>query len=150
MTAADRLRALAEAATPGPWVRGWWTGQAESNCECDRKGPLLGKRPQNDYPGAGPYHFHESDFHEDEHQISGLAPSCEEVAGNYDYEEGGIIKSADAAYIAALHPAVALAIADLIEQVEALGDPMAVAGGCWWHAGDALDAALAHLEELLP
>lgn len=148
MTAADRLRALAEAATPGPWVRGWWTAQVESMCECDRKGRLIGKRPQNDYPGAGPYHIHESDFYEDEHQISGLAPSCEEVAGNYGYEEGGIIKSADAAYIAALHPAVTLAIADLIDAAADLRS-----GYVTDHTSPewaALLTAFAHLEELLP
>lgn len=27
MTTIDQLRELEAAATPGPWVRGWWTGQ---------------------------------------------------------------------------------------------------------------------------
>ena len=101
----DELERLAAAATPGPWLRGWWSAQAEEMCQCEQKGPLLGKRPQQQYHGAGPFHVHESDFFPDDHVISGPAPACESIAGNYDYESGGIVAEADAAYIAALDPA---------------------------------------------
>lgn len=110
-----RLRRLAEEATPGPWVRGWWSAQVESKCNCAHKGALLGKRLQAEYPGAGPFHVHESDFFPDEHRISGQPPECAQVAGNYDYEAGGIVDEANAAYIAALSPSVVLRLAAIVE-----------------------------------
>lgn len=103
MTTPDTLahiEAVLAAATEGPWLRGWWSAQAESKCICADKGELLGKRPQTIYPGAGPFHVHATDFFEDEHRLSGPAPACLSVAGNYDYEEGGIVRDADATFIA--------------------------------------------------
>lgn len=106
MSAVDRdlLRKLEAAATPGPWVRGWYSGQAEGKCPCDRKGPLLAKVPQTQYPGDGPFHVHETDFFEDDHAITG-PDLLEQVAGNYDYEQGGIVSRADADLIVALRNA---------------------------------------------
>jgi hypothetical protein len=115
--ARETLRRLAEQATKGPWVQGWWTGQAESMCDCSRKGKLIAKVPQTQYPGSGPFHVHETDFIEDEHALSSATP-MDRVAGNYDYEEGGIINAHDAAYIAAANPAVVLALLDAL--VEAI------------------------------
>lgn len=94
------VAAVLAAATEGPWLRGWWSAQSESKCICADKGELLGKRPQTIYPGAGPFHVHATDFFEDEHRLSGPAPACLSVAGNYDYEEGGIVRDADATFIA--------------------------------------------------
>lgn len=105
MTTPDTLahiEAVLTAATEGPWLRGWWSAQAESKCICADKGELLGKRPQTIYPGAGPFHVHATDFFEDEHRLSGPAPACLSVAGNYDYEEGGIVLERDARAIVAM------------------------------------------------
>lgn len=110
-----RSRELAEQATPGPWLRGTWGAQAERMCDCAAKGALLGKRKQNEYPGAGPFHVHETDFYPDEHRLSGPAPECVSVADNYDYEEGGIVEERDAAYIAFHDPALIKAYADVVE-----------------------------------
>jgi hypothetical protein len=115
--ARETLRRLAEQATKGPWVQGWWTGQAESMCDCSRKGKLIAKVPQTQYPGSGPFHVHETDFIEDEHALSSATP-MDRVAGNYDYEEGGIINAHDAAYIAAANPAVVLALLDALDARE--------------------------------
>ena len=112
-TRLDEIRERVEAATPGPWLRGWWMAQAESMCDCSTKGPLLGKRPQKQYPGAGPFHVHATDFFEDEHQISGPAPECEPVAGNYGYEEGGIIAGSDSAFIAAAREDIPFLLAEV-------------------------------------
>jgi hypothetical protein len=94
-------QARCDAATEGPWLRGWWGGQAEAKCRCSTKGDLLAQTPQTDYPGAGPYHRHVGDFHADAHRISSSAEAgCLDVAGTYDYEVGGILDPADAEFIA--------------------------------------------------
>ena len=92
----DSIRARIAAATEGPWVRGWWSGQLPNNRfhdDCAERGPLLGTL-------KGGYHVHPGDFFEDAHQLSMGIPPFDTVAGNYDYEAGGIVKDADAAFIA--------------------------------------------------
>lgn len=103
MTAADRLRALAAAATPGPWFACSW----------------------------------------DAIVVEGEHHPNRDIAR--------LTRAQDAAYIAALDPGVALAIADLIEasgRVELIVND-ADYGGPFGEVGDLSDA-LAHLEELLP
>ena len=90
------IKERADAATPGPWVRGWWSGQLPGNkfhADCKERGPLLGTLP-------GGYHVHPDDFYEDAHHLSMGAAPFTTVAGNYDYEAGGILSDPDAAFIA--------------------------------------------------
>lgn len=149
MTTPDTLahiEAVLAAATEGPWLRGWWSAQAESKCICADKGELLGKRPQTIYPGAGPFHVHATDFFEDEHRLSGPAPACLSVAGNYDYEEGGIVRDADATFIAFARNTYPEALAVVRAATEVM-NRYSEQGHCddsaSWAGFDRLDRALA-------
>ena len=106
MTAADDLRALSAAATPGPWEAGdvWsWAGcgfmglGADECTLCARMGDPVwtGKADINGKRMHAHKHRNPHPYAVD-HRISG--PNGE-VAGNYDYEEGGIIDPADLALI---------------------------------------------------
>ncbi len=75
-TAADKLRELAEGATPGPW--GWKPANP------NKLGPL--------------------------HDASLTGPSCHLTSGDDVWIR-------DAVYIAAMHPLVGLALADLLDDV---------------------------------
>ena len=55
---------------------------------------------------------------EDPHEIIQAAAPHAQIAGNYDYEEGGIVNPQDAAYIAAASPDVVLALITKIEVLE--------------------------------
>jgi hypothetical protein len=107
----DDLLALAEKATPGPWGLGWWTGQEPNNRyhNCDSMGALVGWLTGG-ADGKSRYHVHERDLIEDEHAISRMVEPFTRIAGNYDYEVGGIVEPDDARYIAAVHPEVVKAL----------------------------------------
>jgi hypothetical protein len=95
---ASRLQAIQERlerATPQPWVRGWWGG---ADGEPDR-------------------------FFSSAHTISRGEPPYTEVAGNYDYEEGGIIRDEDAEFIAHAPSDIRA----LLEEVQRLRDGLAQA-----------------------
>lgn len=98
------LRTLAEAATPGPWAD---KGVSRS-CMLDHK------------HAAGKCIYDNVTFYEDDHVITQAVAPFTEVAGNYDYEEGGIIKRADQLYIAACSPDVVLALLDALERKDNL------------------------------
>ena len=124
VSAADELRALTDAATPGPWEAGdvWlWAGcgfmglGADECTLCARMGDPVwtGKADINGKRMHAHKHRNPHPYAVD-HRISG--PNGE-VAGNYDYGEGGIIDPADLALIVWLvnH---ARALADLIEYAD--------------------------------
>lgn len=148
MTAADDLRALSAAATPGPWEAGdvyqmagcGFVGRGDDECVlCEWGEPVW--RGTTDINGKR-MHAHR---HRDptpyaiDHRISSAAGL---VAGNYDYEEGGIMDPADLALIVWLRNH-ADALADLIDWAN--GAPHhdgcnLVIGGCSCGRDDALAA----------
>jgi hypothetical protein len=95
-----RLRALAEAATPGPWRM----GTPGSRC----------KLPHFPH-GRGECAYTFDGYDDDPTSISmdvdygsdDIVVNNGLVAGQWDYEEGGIVHAADAAYIAAVRPVYA-------------------------------------------
>lgn len=105
----DALEALAKAATPGPWRRGYSSGR----CVVDHNNGRGGghDRGQCDHRYVG--------WIDDEHHIS-RDPGYEavgapyilrqDVCGNFDYEEGGVIEPKDAVFIAAADPSTVLAL----------------------------------------
>ena len=98
------LRTLAEAATPGPW---------------SDKGVTRSCTLKHTH-GKGECIYNNVIFYEDDHGITQAVAPFAEVAGNYDYEEGGIIKKADQLYIAACSPDVVLALLDALERKDRL------------------------------
>lgn len=106
----DELKKLAEAATPGPWFCGHWTDRCRAKHE--HHGPRAGC-------------IYEPTRHEDNepaHDIGAGDGSL--VAGNYDYEEGGIIEPKDTAFIVATNPATVLKLLEIIAALkEGLRDP---------------------------
>ena len=124
----DELRALSAAATPGPWEDGdvwnWagcgFNGNGPDECVlCVRMGEpvwtgksdINGKRMQaHKHRNPNPYGAG--------HRISGPNGT---VAGNYDYEEGGIIDPADLDLIVWLRNH-ADALADLIDATQVAND----------------------------
>ena len=111
----DELEKLAKAATPGPWTiekeyhRCYLTDEAECNY---RESPLtertVYRKSEGDLEDAFS-HEHES---YEAHRIS------PDVAGNFDYEEGGIIQTADAEFIAAANPQAVLELIELVRKAE--------------------------------
>lgn len=140
----DKLLALADKATPGPWVVGWWSGQAPDGPghDCAAMGKLVGTM-KGGMDGRRTYHVHRSDLIKDRHRVSRGGEPFTEVLGNYDYEQGGAVREADAAYIAALPPEVVKA---LIAVAKAAKDPAESDEPCGQYE---LSVALDALEELL-
>ncbi|WGD37555.1 hypothetical protein [Lysinibacter sp. HNR] len=104
------LRALSDAATPGPWFR----RPVRVSCRVESKNllcqnfdkPLIERRCD---PDGTEFHEHEGTSDHD------IEP---EVAGNYDPEDGGIINAADTAFIIAARSAVP-ALIDLVDELRA-------------------------------
>ena len=99
------LRRLAEAATPGPW-----TFEAPERVEVHIERELCrcsGAGDEYEFvsEGAG-HHVH---LWRESHIIHA---GEKVVAGNYDYEDGGIIERRDRDYIAAANPATVLGLLD--------------------------------------
>lgn len=120
------IRALSAAATPAPWELGdvWsWAGcglvgNSPDVCVlCDHMGEPVW-RGKADINGKWMHaHKHRNlDPYDSDHRITGGDGL---VAGNYDYEEGGIIDPADAELIVALRNR-ADALADLADAVKAI------------------------------
>ena len=118
-----RLRQVAEQATEGPWERGdvWLVASPgvagrdkNTCCYCSGK-----NGPPVRVDGDG-YHVHRDQTpFEVDHLISSQEGL---VAGNYDYEEGGIIAAPDAEFVATFDPVLVAAMLDVIEAAEfALG-----------------------------
>ncbi len=124
MTGVDlaALRALAEKATPGPWEQGdvWLRAgvmdELHGEGKCAFCGPcgdpvLTGMDDINGKRMVAHKHRNPEPY-EPNHLISG--PDGQ-VAGNYDYESGGIIEPTDAAFIAACDPQTVLALVEAVE-----------------------------------
>lgn len=126
MSALDRLRTIAEQATPGPWERGdvWlWAGviNTDGSCSaCTRHGDPVWVGTSDINGELMLAHKHRvKDPWEPEHRISspdGL------VTGNYDYEEGGIIDAVDTEFIVTFDPPTVLALLDVAEAAEAAAE----------------------------
>lgn len=113
----EQIKKRAEAATPGPWDRAWYMAQGDTSCPCGERGKLLHSYPSGD-DRFRTYHIHEGSRFEDDHAITSLA-TFDEVAGNFDYEEGGIIRREDAEFIAHAREDVPALVAE-VERLRAL------------------------------
>ena len=109
----DKLKELAQAATPGPWRIG------SPNARC--------KIRHSHGTSACRYTF--EGWWDDGHEVSRACdfgpedePSKQEtlVAGTWDYEEGGIRRAEDAAFIAAANPATVLVLIEVAEKAQAI------------------------------
>ncbi len=108
----DALAKLLEAASKGPWVLGWYSAHYAGSPSCVEGEEVFFEAPGDGKWDNAPLHY--SDFHPDYHALSSSV-NGERVAGNYEYEEGGMIREADAR-LAALAPALAQ---ELIEKRKA-------------------------------
>jgi hypothetical protein len=101
--ARERARAIFDAATPRPWVNGyvWLAGCMErlgpDTCSFCAQGGEPVWRGEADINGTMMRAHRHRVPDPDGHTITGA--DFEEVAGNYDYEEGGIIRPEDTALI---------------------------------------------------
>lgn len=81
---------LSEKATPGPWVRGYWSGQ----CHIDHGTPAHPGRPECKYD---PYF---SPWPSEWHLLANPNIADSEVTGNFEMESGGVIRATDSDLIA--------------------------------------------------
>lgn len=145
--AASKMRELAQAATPGPWRHGdnqciagvVMEGFGEAHCAGCRYGEpsWIGRRDINGTRMLA--HVHTQTEAWWEHGIFAERPDGHVVVVN-DTDEYGYMTDGDARHIAAWHPAVALAVADWLDEVVALiefGSELNRAG----EVGAALDVA---------
>lgn len=114
-----RLTQLAAEATPGPWIVGdrWHVAGVmpekfgDGRCaKCNSGNPVVweGRRDINGTKMQAHVHQSPEPWYGDGHQIFAYdgGPSRVTIAGNYDYEEGGILSPADCEFIAAASPDV--------------------------------------------
>ena len=114
----ERLRKLADAATPGPWERGnWYHVQASTHCTCSQShGPLVGIDPHGTY---GEMHVHR--YSDDPLWENGIRARDDAVGGVdvvIETDEYGTMSDADAEFIAASRTAVPHLL-DQLDQAEA-------------------------------
>jgi hypothetical protein len=83
----ESIRQRVEAATPGPWRQGHWSGR----CHLQHEGTRF-------HPG-GKGCVYDPEFYPDTVTISTAEPGSL-VAGQWDYEYGGIREPDDAAFVA--------------------------------------------------
>lgn len=102
------LRRKAQEATPGPWQVGddtWVAGviHADGTCSwCGSDRELVWSGQQDINGTVMEAHAHKADESwPSEHEIVSTPFPREAVAGNYGYEEGGIIRPSDADFIVA-------------------------------------------------
>lgn len=95
--AADRLEALAKGATPGPWQ--WWNLEGADQGWSDN-GPSL------ETVARGPVYS------------DGSQGAAATIIGAWGHDAWGIsVEESDAAYIAAMHPGVGLALPSLLRVI---------------------------------
>jgi len=124
----NELEARAKAATQGEWVVGnnwnragvtpilfgdgkcfYCQKEGSPNPEREELGVINGKRML--------MHWHRRATPINPEHVIETADGYHQITGNYEYEEGGVVRAEDAAYIAAASPQVVLA---LIEQIRSL------------------------------
>ena len=114
----ERLRALASAATPGPWERGnWYHVQESTHCTCSQyHGPLVGIDPHG---VLGEMHVHRySDAPLWREGIRARDDATGGVDVVIESDEYGTMSDADAEFIAAAREAVPQLL-DQLDQAEA-------------------------------
>lgn len=122
-----KLRAIAEAATPGPWeaveeTSTWMLKQGDdplTDCDpCSQGESPIKVETYDSWTADNGYVFDATinhTHHAEAHQVS-------PVTGNYDYEEGGILEERDVQFIATFDPPTVLTLLSRLEQAEqALG-----------------------------
>ena len=117
------LRKVAEAATQGPWVRGdnWLRAGVTTKfgdgkcayCQSAGEPERVGRERINGKRMIAHWHRNPEPY-EPDHLIE-TADGTARIAGNYDYEEGGIVHPCDAAYIATFDPPTIMALLDRLE-----------------------------------
>lgn len=100
----EPIKRRAEAATPGPWVDGYVMGFCRKQHGPDEGGPWHGK-------GFCRYEYAVTECSDARRLASTSALTA--VAGNYDCDEGGIIKPEDHAFIAASRTDVPALVAEV-------------------------------------
>lgn len=126
-----RLTQLAAEATPGPWIVGdrWHVAGVmpekfgDGRCaKCNSGNPVVweGRRDINGTKMQAHVHQSPEPWYGDGHQIFAYdgGPSRVTIAGNYDYEEGGILSPADCEFIAAASPDVVTRLLADLEKFE--------------------------------
>jgi len=117
----DGLERLAKAATPGPWVAGWWVGQAASQCDCALEGELVATTRSRDSPDWGDIHHHASFLHASGREVSVAKPTgfCEDAGIVLEGRgDAGFRRPEDAAFVAACDPGTILALVAHVRAVE--------------------------------
>lgn len=99
-------RKRCEVATAGPWARGGWGGQCHMPEHVAKGHPGGGKCKYDTY-------FAESDDH---HELVSRSVENSLVAGNYEYDAGGIVGEADSDFIAAARTD----LPDALDEIERL------------------------------
>lgn len=111
----ETIKARADAATPGPWEPGDWTGRCHDHA--------IGKHPR-----VGCRIVYEPWDYEPTHLIRGGVPGVL-VAGNYDYEVGGILAAEDTVFIAHARQDIP-ALLRVAEAVAMMPTPISLNGCC--------------------
>lgn len=119
----DRLRRLAEGATPGPWEVGnryliaGCIYDGGTRCGyCSPDNPLIweGRRDINGEMMKAHVHTGEPYSYHTIVTFDAATGEAVTIAGNYDYEDGGIISLPDADFIAACSPETILGLLNMI------------------------------------
>ena len=148
----NELEARAKAATQGEWVVGnnwnragvtpilfgdgkcfYCQKEGSPNPEREELGVINGKRML--------MHWHRRATPINPEHVIETADGYHQITGNYEYEEGGVVRAEDAAYIAAASPQVVLA---LIEQIRTLESEVNATGFAENRMREALDELLDH------
>jgi len=134
----NEIKERAEAASPGPWEAGdvWYVagvifdderqrvgpGKKATRCAmCHLGAPVASGRWDINGTRMQAHRHHTDDPYAPEHRISSADGGV--VAGNYDYEAGGILRPEDTAFIVAARqdvPALVAEVERLREQVTAM------------------------------
>lgn len=126
-TVADKLRALAQAATPGPWHRHSY-GHRSVRSAAGSVARSLFRSTNTDLT-----YVHGEDESKPHIALTGNGPK----------------QTANADYIAAMSPDVALALADLLDAAARMRDADIIVAPADWPISQAFAAAVAHVEEVL-
>lgn len=117
----DRLRALAEAATPGPWLSGYVRGKwmevgtvVCDYCDCGLQLLKIERKPHHSEPREVDVHWHFKSEEGNHRMVVSHNGQTVTARGDHDWDE----PQQDFDFIAAANPETVLSLLDALEETE--------------------------------